>query len=112
MGHPGGIATTNYAQFVTVLAQQKSRKTPFTEEQIQAIQASELQAAQIVLILIGTGCRPNELFGVTVDNCAPDYFISGSKTEAGRNRIFRSAPSGRRRIHSCSNAPKNKVPSA
>ena len=89
-----GIATTNYAQFVTVLAQQKSRKTPFTEEQIQAIQASELQAAQIVLILIGTGCRPNELFGVTVDNCAPDYFISGSKTEAGRNRVIPVCPIG------------------
>lgn len=89
-----GIATTNYAQFVTVLARQKSHKTPFTEEQIQAIQSSELPAAQIVLILIGTGCRPNELFNVAVDNCAPDYFISGSKTEAGRNRIIPVCPVG------------------
>ena len=89
-----GIATTNYAQFVTVLAQQKSHKAPFTDEQIRAMQASELPAAQIALILIGTGCRPNELFRVTVDNCAPGYFVSGSKTEAGRNRIIPVCPIG------------------
>lgn len=89
-----GIATTNYAQFVSILAKQKSTKQPFTDEQIKAIQASSLPAAQIALILIGTGCRPNELFSVTVDNCSPSYFVSGSKTEAGRNRVIPVSPIG------------------
>ncbi|HIT28836.1 MAG TPA: tyrosine-type recombinase/integrase [Candidatus Faecousia gallistercoris] len=89
-----GIATTNYAQFVTVLAQQKSHKTPFTDAQILAIRESDLPAAQIALVLIGTGCRPNELFQVPVANCAAGYFVAGSKTEAGRNRVIPVSPIG------------------
>lgn len=89
-----GIATTNYAQFVSILAKQKNIRLPFTDEQIKAIQASSLPGAQIALILIGTGCRPNELFSVTVDNCTSSYFVSGSKTAAGRNRVIPVTPIG------------------
>lgn len=89
-----GISTTNYAQFVTINAKQKSTRQPFTAEEIAAIQRSGLPAAQIAMILLGTGCRPNELFSVTVDNCASAYFISGSKTEAGRNRVIPVSPIG------------------
>ena len=56
------ITTVNYAQFVTVLATQKSEKKAFTAAQIEAIQRSPHPAAQIALILLATGCRPNELF--------------------------------------------------
>lgn len=67
---------------------------PFTEEQIKAIQASNLPAAKIALILIATGCRPNELFSATLGNCAEDYFVGGSKTDAGRNRVIAVSPIG------------------
>lgn len=89
-----GVAATNYAQFVTILATQKSTRTPFTEAQIAAIQRSKLPAAQIALILLGTGCRPNELFSAATDNCQNAFFVSGSKTDAGRNRVIPVCPIG------------------
>lgn len=88
------ICHTNYAKFVTILAQQKSTKEPFTPEQIHQIQSSDHIAAPIAMILIATGCRPNELFSATVENCFDTYFISGSKTEAGKNRVIPVSPSG------------------
>lgn len=83
-----GAATTNYAPFVTVLAKQKRIRQPFTAEQIKAIETSTHPAAQIAMVLLATGCRPNELFSVPLENCHENYFISGSKTEAGRDRVI------------------------
>lgn len=88
------ITHTNYAQFVTIVAKQKTTRQPFTSEQIEAIRTSEHPAAQIAMILLGTGCRPNELFSVPTENCYENYFISGSKTEAGRNRVIPVSPIG------------------
>ena len=88
------ITHTNYAQFVTIVAKQKTTKQPFTSEQIEAIRTSGHPAAQIAMILLGTGCRPNELFSVPTENCYENYFISGSKTEAGRNRVIPVSPIG------------------
>ena len=89
-----GIVQTNHAENVTIVAKQKSTKQPFTQEQINAIQASNLPAAKIALILIATGCRPNELFSATLGNCAENYFVGGSKTDAGRNRVIAVSPMG------------------
>ena len=89
-----GIVQANHSENITIAAKQKTTKHPFTEEQIEAIQASTLPAAQITIILIATGCRPNELFSATIGNCAEDYFIGGSKTDAGRNRVIAVSPIG------------------
>ena len=89
-----GIIQTNHAQNVSTVAQQKSTKRPFTNADIEAIQKSKLPAAQIALILIGTGCRPNELFSVPLASCTLEYFVGGSKTEAGKNRIIAVSPVG------------------
>lgn len=88
------ICHTNYAQFVVVTAQQKSTKQPFTPDQIEAILKSTEPAAQIASILLATGCRPNELFAAATAEAQETYFISGSKTEAGKNRIIPVAPFG------------------
>lgn len=82
------ICHTNYSRFVQLTPQQKKEKQVFTAEQIAMFQKSTLPAAKIALILIATGCRPNELFSVPLSACFDSYFISGSKTEAGRNRII------------------------
>ena len=89
-----GIASTNYAQFVSIKAKQKKTRTPFTEEQVRAIGASKHPAAQVAVLLLATGCRPNELFSAKLANCHDGYFISGSKTEAGRNRVIPVSPFG------------------
>ena len=83
-----GAATTNYASFVSVIAKQKQTRQAFTPGQVHAIEKSGNPAAKIVLILLATGCRPNELFSVPLESCHENYFISGSKTEAGRDRVI------------------------
>lgn len=83
-----GITQTNYARFCTIVAQQKSKGNVFTAEDIKAIEQSKHIAAPIALILLATGCRPNELFSVPVSNCSDRYFIGGSKTDAGKNRVI------------------------
>lgn len=88
------ICHTNYAQFVVVTAQQKSTKEPFTAAQITAILGSSDPAAQIAAILLATGCRPNELFAAATAEAHETYFVSGSKTEAGKNRIIPVASFG------------------
>ena len=88
------IISQNYAQNVTTTAQNKSTRLPFTNEQIQAIKNAKHPAAAIVLILIASGARPNELFNAEVGNCHDNYFIGGSKTEAGKNRVIPVCPIG------------------
>lgn len=88
------IINQNHSQNVTTTAKQKSERQPFTEADIKAIQESENIAADIALILIATGARPNELFSVPLIHCHEDYFIGGSKTEAGKNRIIPVSPIG------------------
>lgn len=89
-----GIIQTNHSQNVTTTAQQKTERRPFTDAQVKAMQESPNPAAKIALILIGTGARPNELFSVPLVNCYEDYFIGGSKTEAGKNRVIPVSPVG------------------
>lgn len=89
-----GIVNQNHSQNVTIAAKQKGIKKPFTDQQIQDIQKSKLRAADITLILIGTGARINELFKVPTADCYEQYFIGGSKTEAGERRIIAISPIG------------------
>lgn len=70
------------------IAKQLSTKEIFTSDDIAAVQKSANRGAPIVLILLACGCRPNELFNVPLENCHDDYFIGGSKTEAGTDRLI------------------------
>lgn len=85
----------DYSQFVQTVAQQKSEGIVLSKNAIAAIRRSDNVAADIILVLLATGCRPNELFHAKTAQCQPTYFIGGSKTEAGRNRIIAVAESGR-----------------
>lgn len=83
-----GITLTNNADNLITAAKQLSTKEIFLKEDIKAIKESKIEAADIALILISCGCRPGELFKVPISDCYGDYFIGGSKTEAGRNRVI------------------------
>jgi site-specific recombinase XerD len=83
-----GITLSNPAADLTTSAKQLSVRDSFSEEEIDAIRKSGHPAADVALILIASGCRPGELFSVPITNCWDDYFIGGSKTEAGRNRVI------------------------
>lgn len=88
------ISVTNYAKYLNIAAKQKKTRRPFTDAEIKKIQESEHFAAPIAQLLIATGCRPNELFKVSVGDCHDLYFVSGSKTEAGKNRVIAVCESG------------------
>lgn len=89
-----GITMTNPAEGLSTVAKQKSTREVFLEEDIKAIKASALPAADIARILISCGCRPGELFSVPLVACRDDHFIGGSKTEAGKNRVIPIGPDG------------------
>lgn len=89
------VIQKDYSQFCRTIAQQKSKGIVLKDKTIKAIQNSKNHAADIVLILLATGCRPNELFNAETKNCHDTYFIGGSKTAAGKNRIIAVAPIGK-----------------
>ena len=83
-----GITLTNNADNLSTTAKQLSTREIFLDADIKAISKSGVNAADIALILISCGCRPGELFKVPLVDCHEDYFIGGSKTEAGKNRVI------------------------
>lgn len=89
-----GITLTNNADNLSTAAKQLSTREIFLEADIKAIKKSKLPAADIALILISCGCRPGELFKVPLADCFDDYFIGGSKTEAGKDRVIPIGPDG------------------
>lgn len=86
------IPIQNIARKISVGSKGISTKhVPFSEEEISKLwnkQNNDL--VKITLIWLYTGLRPNELFKTKKENIhlEENYFITGSKTEAGKNRII------------------------
>lgn len=89
------ICTTNFARFVKLPENVKKEKEIFTDEDIRKLEEDGSDTAKIVLMLIYTGMRIGELFGLPVTDCHENYVIGGEKTEAGKNRIIPIRPEGR-----------------
>lgn len=82
------ITTVNHAQFVTTVAAQKKARIPYNKDELKFIASCELPQAAILRILIATGCRPKDLFTAKLQDCHENYFVSGSKSEAGYDRAI------------------------
>lgn len=90
------IATPNYATHLILDGYRSKGRLIFSDEEIkrlffysQSAQGPYWEDAQIVMVLMLTGLRPEELFNVKksdVDMTARCIHTVGSKTEAGRNR--------------------------
>lgn len=65
---------------------QSTLHQPFTDEEIKILWKNRNDKIDLVLINIYTGLRPIEL--LKISEIHDDYFITGSKTEAGRNRVI------------------------
>lgn len=102
------VIQKDYSRFVSTVAAQKSEGIVLRPATIRAIQKSDNMAADIILILLATGCRPNELFNAQVSNCQDTYFIGGSKTHAGRNRIIAVSKIGQQSYRKILTAAKAK----
>lgn len=87
------IVTTNLAESLTIKPETKV-PVVFTADEIKKITKSDLPAAKIAVILMATGVRIGELFSVRLEDCHDAYFIGGSKTAAGVNRLVPVAPAG------------------
>lgn len=94
------IIDKNYAEFIELPGEKKEEgRMYFTDDEIGILWKNAAEpAVQIVLAMIYTGMRINELFSLKVSDVHMDepiqdgrkvsYVIGGEKTEAGKNRVI------------------------
>lgn len=91
-----GLITVNYGQLIQLPKSDSTAAKPFSSQDLKVIwQAADSGNidAMAVLILIYTGMRPTELLGINIavhlhQEGDYQYFQTGSKTEAGIDRII------------------------
>ena len=83
------LISKNYADFIVIKKEEEIEREPFTMAEVQQIYSAIglVPYADYILCLIFTGFRPNEMFSLKKENCHGSYFIGGSKTTAGKNRV-------------------------
>ena len=91
-GLQNDIIGKNYAEFLVIPKEEQKEREPFTMDEVRQIAESQNVWAGYILVLIFTGFRPNELFKLKKEDFYGSYFIGGSKTEAGKNRIVTIPP--------------------
>lgn len=84
------LITKDYSSFVEVpTKKRKSDKMPFTVEEVSQLWGLVGNInAEIMLILCYSGMRVSELLTLRKDQIHGDHIITGSKTEAGRDRYI------------------------
>lgn len=74
-----------------ILCFKTAKHSPFTTNEIRKIFGLSDRDADVVKYLILTGCRPTEVMNLPDDAFCLDgdipYIVTGSKTEAGKNRV-------------------------
>lgn len=91
-----GICTTNYAPYIKLPGEKAEEKQIFTDEEIKRMESDGSEESMIVLMLIYTGMRINELFTLPLADYHGTYCIGGEKTKAGRNRVIPIPPVARK----------------
>lgn len=83
------LISKNYADFIVIKKEEENEREPFTMAEVQQIYSAVglVPYADYILCLIFTGFRPNEMFSLKKENFHGTYFIGGSKTTAGKNRV-------------------------
>ena len=90
------IITVNYASRVALPENQTTEKDIFSNDDIQKLVDDDSETAKVILMLICTGMRINELFQLPLEDYHGDYVVGGEKTEAGRNRVIPIISEGRK----------------
>ena len=90
------IITVNYASRVALPENQPTEKEIFSNDDIQKLVDDDSEAAKVVLMLICTGMRINELFQLPLNDYHGNYVIGGEKTDAGKNRVIPIISEGRK----------------
>ena len=93
------ILSRNLASELVLEGKEARETLPFQMEHFSLLlehakSGTYAQAAQITLVLLTTGFRPQELFSIRCEDIDPriPFLRSGSKTAAGRNRVVPILP--------------------
>ena len=90
------IVDRNYAEYIYIPKEDKTERLAFSTEQIQTMweYIKIVPDLKYVLVLCYTGMRLGEMLGAKTESFKPGegYFVTGSKTEAGKDRIITISP--------------------
>ena len=90
------IVDRNYAEFIYIPPERKNEKISFAPEQIELMwkNVNNIPDLKYVLILCYTGMRIGEMIDALTEKYhkSEEYFITGSKTQAGKDRIITISP--------------------
>ena len=94
------IVDRNYAEYLYIKKEESSEKVAFSKEQLDLMWANVDRVPNIkyVLVLCYTGMRLGEMLGAMTEDYNPrdGYFVTGIKTDAGKNRVITISPKIRR----------------
>ena len=84
------VVDRNYAEFIVIERTEEQEREAFTTEEIKTVlqNIGKFPYLACVAVLIFTGMRPNEMFALRKSDYHGTYFIGGSKTAAGKNRLI------------------------
>lgn len=90
------IVDKNYAEYLYIKKEESAEKIAFSKEQLDLMWESvgKVPGIDYVLVLCYTGMRLSEMLGALTENYDPaeGYFITGVKTDAGKNRVITISP--------------------
>lgn len=90
------IVDRNYAEYLYIKKEESEEKVAFSKEQLDLMWANVDQVPNIkyVLVLCYTGMRLSEMLGALTEdyNSKEDYFVTGIKTDAGKDRVITISP--------------------
>ena len=90
------IVDRNYAEYIYIKKESKEARIDFSKDQLDTMwkKVKEVPDLKYVLILCYTGLRVGEMLGALTENYHKDegYFVAGSKTTAGKNRVVTISP--------------------
>ena len=90
------IVDRNYAEYVYIAKEEKSERLAFSPDQIKRMweNVDKIPNLKYILVLCYTGVRLNEMLKAKTANYNKQerYFITGSKTDAGKDRTITISP--------------------
>lgn len=90
------IVDRNYAEYIYIQKEEAAERLAFTQEQLDLMwsKVADVPDLKFVLILCYTGMRVGEMVEALTEHYHPDedYFVAGSKTAAGKNRVITISP--------------------
>ena len=90
------IVDRNYAEYIYIKKEDEAEKISFSKDQLSKMweNVEKVPSLKYVLLLCYTGMRISEMTGALTENYNSEegYFVTGIKTDAGKNRTITISP--------------------